>query len=110
MPNWCCSTIDITGPKDEIQSIADTNLDFEKILPTPTDLSPETYDKLGMTEFQKQANLAVYGYEDWYWWCVNNWGTKWPANNVVLEMFNDTTLQATMDTAWSFTLGDSQKD
>ena len=104
MPNWCSSTINITGPKEEIQSVADTNLDFEKILATPADLIPDTYDEIGMTEFAKQSNLATYGYEDWYWWCVNNWGTKWSANNVVLEMLNDTTLQVTMDTAWALPL------
>ena len=73
MPNWCFSTLDITGPKDEIKSIAETQLDFEKILPTPADLIPDTYDEIGMTEFQRQANLAIHGCEYWYDWCVSNW-------------------------------------
>lgn len=104
MPNWCSSTLDITGPKDEIQSIIQTNLNFEKILPTPIDLIPDTCVCSEMTEFQMQSNLATYGYETWYGWCIENWGTKWSANNVVLERFNDTTIQATMDTAWSLPL------
>jgi len=105
MPNWCCSTLDITGPKDEIKSIIQTNLDFEKILPTPADLDSDTCVCSKMTEFQMQSNLATYGHELlWYDWCVENWGTKWPANNVELEVINDTAIQVTMDTAWSLPL------
>lgn len=101
MPNWCFSTLDITGPKDEIKSIVATELDFEKILPTPVDLDSETCVCSMMTEFQRQANLAIHGCEDWYDWCVSNWGTKWTAENLELAMINDTTIQVTMDTAWS---------
>jgi len=100
MPNWCFSTLDITGPKDEIKSIAATELDFEKILSTPADLDSETCVCSMMTEFQMQSNLATYGYENWYWWCVENWGTKWTAEITNLEQ-SDSDIQAEMITAWS---------
>ena len=101
MPNWCESILKITGPKDEIASIAATGLDFEKILPTPADLIPDTYDTLGIPEFQKQANLAIYGYKSWYMWRVDNWGTKWTAADKELSMSDPQTIHVIMNTAWS---------
>ena len=103
MPNWCYSTLEITGPKDEIKSIADTKIDFEKILPTPADLIPDTYDAFGMTEFQNQSNQAIYGCESWYEWHIQNWGTKWCAKITHMEQ-SDSTIRAEMQTAWSLPL------
>jgi hypothetical protein len=28
-------------------------------------------------EHQKAVNKSLHGAEDWYTWCINNWGTKW---------------------------------
>lgn len=104
MPNWCHSILEITGPKDEIDSIADTKLDFEKIMPTPADLIPYTSDSFGMTQFQEQSNLATYGYESWYDWRLNNWGTKWNPEQPELTKRDSKTIDASMDTAWSLPL------
>ena len=117
MPNWCYSTLKITGPKDEITSIAETELDFEKILPTPAELFPETQDDhetieypkdvkievpavSSFTEFQKQANRATYGHESWHPWRLANWGVKWPASNKELSMTDPQTINVTMSTPW----------
>lgn len=105
MPNWCHAELEIIGPEAEIKSIAETELDFEKILPTPADLLPDTYDNFGMTESQEQANIAIYGYKSWYEWRLKNWDTKWNANNKTLKVVNPTTITAIMDTAWSLPLG-----
>ena len=104
MPNWCHSILEITGPEDEIKSIADTDLDFERILPIPTDLIPDTHDSFGMTEFQTQSNLAIHDYESWYSWCIDKWGTKWTPSNKEFAVQNSTTIHVTMDTAWSLPL------
>ena len=100
MPNWCYSTLEITGPKNEIRRIADTDLDFEKIYPTPTDLHPYTDDTFGLTEFQKQSNIAIHGHESWYEWRLQNWGTKWSAQINDIEK-TDTVIRADMATPWS---------
>ncbi len=105
MPNWCYSVLDISGPKDEIESIANTRLDFEKILPTPTDLIPDTYDSFGMTEFQEQANLAIYGCKSWYDWRLANWGTKWNPDEIEFTQDTLKTIRASMSTAWSLPMG-----
>jgi hypothetical protein len=34
-------------------------------------------DKRAEHEAQQAANLEKYGYNDWYSFCVNEWGTKW---------------------------------
>ena len=38
MPNWCYNEIEIQGPFNEIESIMQTECDFQKILPTPQEL------------------------------------------------------------------------
>ena len=106
MPNWCHSTLEITGPKNEIASIIQTELDFEKILPTPEDLLFGTMSRL--SEFQRQTNIAVFGYEDWYWWRVDNWGTKW-TGNISDTHYSPEKINLTMDTAWSLPMELLQK-
>ena len=49
---------------------------------------------LGRTAYK---NKRKYGYIDWYYWCIDNWGTKWNAMDVLLD--EDNTL--CFDTAWS---------
>ena len=105
MPNWCHSVLEISGPKDEIASIAKTGMDFEKIIPIPADLIPGTYDLQGMSEFQIQSNEAIYGYESWYYWCIDKWGTKWTAYNKSFNVVDQTRIDVSMDTAWSMPMG-----
>jgi len=98
MPNWCDYAVTFYGDEDAIKS-----LDKAVTLPEPE----ESYDSDGIhyltlahpvpyelrivagylaednPEYpawiaQKEANVQKYGVSDWYWWCVNNWGTKWP--------------------------------
>ena len=109
MPNWCGSILKIVGTKDEIASIAETQLDFEKILPTPADLIPETHGDYVMTEQQEQENIQKYGHKDWYGWCVDNWGTKWTASNKELHITNSKTIYAKMITAWGLPMKILQK-
>lgn len=104
MPNWCYSILKITGPENEIKSIADTELDFEKILPTPADLIPDTYGTFGITEFQEQSNIATYGHKSWYEWRIANWGTKWNSSSKEFNVQDSKTIHMTMNTAWSLPL------
>ena len=101
MPNWVFSVLEITGPKDEVASIAEIDFDFEKFLPIPADLDCGWPGKPDLTDSQKQANLAIYGHESWYTWCIENWGTKWSPSEVTQTMSDDgKTLDATMNTPW----------
>ena len=42
------------------------------------------------------SNAEKYGYETWYDWCINNWGTKWNAGDCSIS---DNTV--IFETAWS---------
>lgn len=44
------------------------------------------------------SNISKYGYNDWYEWSYNNWGTKWNASEV--EWVSDNCVE--FETAWSF--------
>lgn len=87
MPNWCDNKIEITGKAEDIKTIYEAKMSFEKLCPKPKDL---------------EGN-------DWWYWCIANWGTKWDIvdedgdvnDNFALEMLNETTLKADFLTAWS---------
>ena len=74
--------------------------------PTDADLDEEveTIKKIGkfdhMVEQGKKAiqNILDYGYQDWYLWSVENWGTKWNACNY---RDDPDELTVVFETAWS---------
>ncbi len=111
----------------ETKSGVEKHLDFNKIVPFPEELegitSPiiitEDQDEMDESfkiyqEFTKNgsngfppivcitrvySNLLKekFGFDNWYDWCCNNWGTKWNSYNTV---FKDGALEK-FETAWS---------
>lgn len=97
MPNWCYNNIDIIGDRDELQRFVDaTKTTTEEgtvqhglnhLFPIPAELQATPSAWYGDAEKQaeqtalEQANIAKYGYKDWYdWACADkNWSTKWGA-------------------------------
>ena len=59
--------------------------------------------KLGEQAYQ---NLQQYGASTWYDWCVENWGTKWPAMQDDIPVSGK---NLCFDTAWSFPDGIIEK-
>jgi hypothetical protein len=49
---------------------------------------------------QTMNNLSVYGYANWYDWCVNEWGTKWDVQDEGAEV-QDGVLTTSFDSAWA---------
>lgn len=47
--------------------------------------------------------VAEFGFDNWYEWCVANWGTKWNCNtsNTGIDTNEDTVLEFSFDSAWS---------
>ena len=84
MPNWVRTRITFPDVTDEqFCSIVcaycgykggngQPTLDFEKILPIPDDVLR------GDLSFDEIINHTS-GKENWYDWCIKNWGTKWNA-------------------------------
>ena len=82
MPNWCDNQITITGPNSVIDKI-------EKIVK-----AEDTHENTGLLHFfhpmpkelegttspsssAKKPQPMVEGFDNWYDWRVENWGTKW---------------------------------
>ena len=110
MPNWCYSVWTFSGEKTDLDKIAETGLDFEKIIPMPDAIRQTTY--LNPPEIKKLKLKAKCGYEDWYEWCKDKWGTKWSASSIggppdkpSLDRESDKRLVIKMATAWCLPTG-----
>ena len=88
MPNWCGNTVEIAhedpAKLKEIVNAFNEGKFCQYAKPVPEDLhivagrvgddGDEAQKKL---EEDMARNLEKYGYETWYDFCVNEWGTKW---------------------------------
>ena len=109
MPNWCDNQITITGPNsviDKIEEIVkadDTHkntglLNFFK--PMPKELEGTTSPSSSADKPQPM----VEGFDNWYDWRVENWGTKWELcefYGVDRQHLNDSLDESTISFAFS---------
>lgn len=116
MPNWCNNSLSLYNckkpfeqvVKDYLTTITDedditeTILDFTKIIPYPKCIAETIHLWSGKRinhkkiEAAKKRNLKECGYESFYEWCVDHWGTKW---NCCSPFITDSGMGFT--TAWS---------
>ena len=102
MPNWCNNTITLTGPKEKITAIYNKAKKDDALLqqlkPMPKELEGTTSP--APTEGEPQPSID--GFDNWYDWRVENWGTKWDVDMDGLELSDDgTTINGWFDSAWS---------
>ena len=106
MPNWCSNTLQISGNKEQLEmfkqkSIIKSGMDvdifvMDGCVPMPKELAICE----GLTPEQIVERRLKYGYDNWYDWCFENWGSKWDAHeSYITEEENDLTIE--FDTAWS---------
>lgn len=128
MPNWCYNSIDIYGESSELQKFVEatkivgedgiTGYGLSQLFPIPQELVDTTSgwhsdpDEQAKQTAKEEANIAKYGYKDWYDWACDpdNWGTKWgdsdfdwtnlDSENLKLEP-TDVCISAYYQTAWS---------
>ena len=128
MPNWCYNSIDIYGESSELQKFVEatkivgedgiTGYGLSQLCPIPQELVDTTSgwhsdpDEQAKQTAKEEANIAKYGYKDWYDWACDpdNWGTKWgdsdfdwtnlDSENLKLEP-TDVCISAYYQTAWS---------
>ena len=102
MPNWCNNTITLTGPKEKITAIyakaKEDNALLQQLKPMPDALEGTT----SPAPKEGKVQPLVDGFDNWYYWRVKNWGSKWDVDADNLELSDDgTTISGWFDSAWA---------
>ena len=122
---WSDNTSDMQEFKELVKGENGRPFSFNSIIPMPEELqtvqSPvrimteeeiEEYKKehsdsewmigtLPITQEYSDELDAKYGDNNWYDWCINNWGVKWDcADGTITEEFADLALTYRFDTPW----------
>lgn len=110
MPNWVQNEVRVTGEEKDISAFLtfvgskESDFDFNQIMPMPTELKKTVKGADDMIPaWQKQNSkllIAEFGDDNWFDWCINNWGCKWNADEVVVEQHKGE-LKFDLETPWS---------
>jgi len=113
VPNWCnngltLSHADPSRVKAAVEAYREGRL-LDHFVPVPEALkNPDTASWGGDNADEKDLLRAQlreqYGYESWYDFCVNNWGTKWDVggdDGTEHWEEGDTTASFSFDSAWA---------
>jgi len=119
MPNWCNNTVEIYHEDpvmiERVRRAFNEGALLNEFIPVPQDLRDTVAgfpgeDAQSAHLAQIDCNISLYGYKDWYDFCVNEWGTKWdigadgePAQDIPGG------LMLVFDSAWSPPLGAYEK-
>ena len=117
MPNWCNNNITLTHPDPAMIRRAKTAFAegrlLDEFIPCPQELrdtvagSHSDPVKKAALEAQEKANVAKYGYKNWYDFCTNEWGTKWDIGGADDTLFSpmeetpDSIMEASFESAWA---------
>lgn len=115
MPNWCYNKLRVSGEPTQLKDFVDTSMSsgefsLHPLHPMPDELrsttSPNTYD--GKDEDAKAKHAIevnrlkkAYGYDNWYDWAVNNWGTKWDVCECSVNENDSNCFEVEFNSAWS---------
>ena len=116
MPNWCRNRVTVFGKEEDISKISEIFSDkksiFDRIIQSP-DWKRLPNEKGEFPKLRQELNkdgsvfYETYDFPDgknddrWYYWCINNWGTKWELSELDIEYSDDEILELTFSTAWS---------
>jgi len=100
MPNWCNNNIELSHPDKAMveraaKAFADGTL-LNEFIPLPKELE----DTTAPSRFTNEELVAKYGSDNWYDWCINNWGTKWDISPYGVEVDERGVLQGSFDSPW----------
>jgi len=112
MPNWVDNKLLVIaekGKEKNLREILDTEFQFQTFLPIPFDLdtvkNPDAKTKASSEDnpVAQKEMIEKYGAEDWYHWCLNNWGTKWDRSDyeVVSDEWKEGSIEVFFRTPWS---------
>ena len=107
MPNWCDNQVTITGPNsviDKIEKIVKEEKEENGLLnffhPMPKELEGTT----SPSSASDKPQPMIEGFDNWYDWRVENWGTKWELcefYGVDRQHLNDSLDESTISFAFS---------
>jgi len=114
MPNYCHNSVVLTHADPAmVQRAKDAFVNgrfLEEFIPVPASLHIEAGrvgddtdpEQIKLHE-QTMNNLRVYGYANWYDFCVNEWGTKWEIGSAGGEACQDIPngINFSFNSAWS---------
>lgn len=100
MPNWCNNYLKLEGPAgliDRAKRAIERDELCNEFFSIPADLK----DTVAPNRLSADRLIEMYGYADWYAFCVAEWGTKWDISYGTIVEEGEGYLIATFDTAWS---------
>ena len=83
MPNWCSNQITITGDKsviDKIEKIVKEEDHKNGLLNYMSPMPKQLEDTTSPSSASDKPQPMVEGFDCWYDWRVEKWGTKWDVN------------------------------
>lgn len=101
MPNWCANNITLSHKDPKMierahKAFNDGTL-LDEFIPIPAELKDVIVNGTVHEELVEKT-----GYNDWYEFCVQEWGTKWDISPYGAEVSDDgLTLEGGFDTAWA---------
>ena len=112
MPNWCNNSINISGSTETIKALWDeANKEGSGLLNAMKPMPKELDGTTSPTPQEGQAGYKgpqpkIDGFDNWYDWRVQNWGTKWdidPGEGLEFTDNGDGTAQISgwFESAWA---------
>lgn len=112
MPNWCQNVLTLEHDNPEFIKRAHSAFVKGELLnefvPVPEELkNPNTTshggDNAELYDTLRNKMDTKYGYDSWYSFCVNEWGTKWDVggDDSFVDEITESTFSVTFDSAWS---------
>lgn len=100
MPNWCQNRIVVqhenSAQISELVNVIENSEGlFNSIIPMPKEIYQSTILS------QEVGHFASQNMPSWYDWSVKNWGTKWDADNILIDAKDNNRLTLFFQTAWS---------
>lgn len=106
MPNWCNNTLSIQGPTETLKPLwEEANREGSGLLNAMKPMPAELEGTTSPAPREGTPQPLVDGFDNWYDWRVQNWGTKWDVDLEGLEFTDNgdgtASIVGWFDSAWA---------